>query len=448
MHTAVGGEHSSSSYRAFIDSNTIDDAAFNDLLARYGALKFDAGYRRPNLPRRRYRARSVMDFLWLHSAAAGSLQEFSSRSFGLLSVADHAELFEVLAKAEPYYQRLVAIPQRENIARTERFLAAYEDRVSLLFHQVSTFYGTPWPEDIPFTVALAPIPLASGVTSAVPKVNTLVCSYLSENDEDYKATLGVAVHEMCHSIYDEQPTALQQDIDDWFTLSKHEVAPYAYAYFNEGLATAIGNGWAYEQLNGKLDTAQWYADDFIDGYARALYPLIKSYLSEKQMIDRPFIDAAIDAFGQTFPRAERDFAVLFNSVGLYADTEDDATLSEYSDELFSRFRVSSSFLRAPLSSPGAIRSMSYPQLTKVIIIDRDREERWDQLRGQFRELIGLQVPEEPNASYAFYDDASKSAVLVFLIEDAAGLGRILENYKREKYVSFGESTAVALKTGD
>ena len=441
LHTAIGGEHSSQTYRAHIDSALTGDA-FTELVGRYGSLDFTSGYRRPNLPRRRYRSRTVMDFLWLHSAASSSLAEFSSRSFGLLPVAEHAELFAVLAKAEPYYDRLVWQPESANIARTERFLDAYEGRVGQLFHQVSGFYGTPWSADIPFTVALCPIPLASGVTSAVPKVNTLVCSYLSRNDEDYKATLGVAVHEMCHSIYDEQPAGLQQQIDDWFTLSRSPFATHAYAYFNEALATAIGNGWAYEQLNGKPDAGAWYADEFIDGFARAIHPIVVAYLKERQTIDRAFVNTAIEAFAKTYPDANRDVDILLNSVGIYADTEDDATLTGYSEEIFSRFRVSSSFLRAPLSSPGAQRSFGYPQLTKLIIVDRDREERWTQLSGRFEELQGREMPTEANATYSFYDVRSKSPVLLFLVESRAGLGQLLEAYKRDGVLSFGESLSV------
>ena len=442
MHTAVGGEHSSQSYRAFIDSATTDDAAFNELVMRYSQLDFSSSYRRPNLPRRRYRARSVMDFLWLHASASSSLADYAQRTFGLLSVADHAELFDVLAKAEPYYQRLVYQPQRSNIERTERFLDAYEGRVAQLFGQVSGFYGTPWPEDIPFTVALAPIPLASGVTSAVPKVNTLVCSYLSENDEDYKATLGVAVHEMCHSIYDEQPTPLQQDIDDWFMLSRRPHATHAYAYFNEALATAIGNGWAYEQLNGHLDSEQWYADPYIDGFARAIHPLVKAYLAEQQTIDRPFVDSAIEAFAKTFPDADRDAAVLLNSVGIYADTENERTLSAFSDVLMRRFRVSSSFLRAPLTSPGALRSMGYPQLTKLVIVDRDRQNNWDLLGSRFAHLEAVSLPTDDNFGYAFYDEPSRSTVLVFVVEDVEGFRRVMEVYKAEPLLKMGELVSV------
>ena len=162
-------------------------------------------YRRPDLPRRRYRSRSVMDLLWIQSAAANSLADFSVRSVGLLTAPEHGRLFEVLAKAVPYYQQLVVEPQRDNAARNERFLNAYAQRVSGLFAQVSRFYGTPWPSNVPFVTGLCPMPLASGVSTAVPKGNTLVVGYLAENDEEYKATLGVAVHEMCHSIYDEQP---------------------------------------------------------------------------------------------------------------------------------------------------------------------------------------------------------------------------------------------------
>ena len=446
MHASVGGEHSSQSYRAFIDSATAGDDAFNELVTRYSQLDFSSGYRRPNLPRRRYRGRTVMDFLWLHASAATSIADFSQRTFGLLSVADHAELFDVLAKAAPYYQRLVYAPQRANIERTERFLDAYEGRVAQLFHQVSGFYGTPWPADIPFTVALAPIPLASGVTSAVPKVSTLVCSYLSENDEDYKATLGVAVHEMCHSIYDEQPAELQQDIDDWFALSKSPHATHAYAYFNEALATAIGNGWAYEQLNGHLDEGQWYADRYIDGYARAIHPLVSAYLREQQTLDRAFVQAAIEAFAKTFPDADRDLAVLLNTVGIYADTEDDRTLSGFSDVLMRRFRVSSSFLRAPLTSPGALRTMGYPQLTKLIIVDRDRRDNWDLLGGRFAHLSTVALPPEENFGYAFYDGESRSTVLVFVVDGVESLARVLDVYKADPLLKMGELVSVGPAT--
>lgn len=444
MHTAVGGEHYSASYQAYIDSNTVGDERFSELKTRYQALDFSASYRRPNLPQRRYRARSVMDLLWLRSSSASSLADFSIRSVGLLGVSEHAELFEVLAKAEEYYTRLVWDPQQANILRTERFLDAYEDRVAQLFYQVSTFYGTSWPSDIPFTVALCPIPLASGISSAVPKVNTLICSYLSENDEDYKATLGVAVHEMCHSIYDEQSASVQQDIDDWFTLSTDKVAPYAYAYFNEALATAIGNGWAYKQLNGKENEDAWYADEYIDGFAKAIYPLVRAYLREHQVLDRPFVDAAIEAFGMKFPNADRELAVILNSVGFYADAKDEDVLTGYTDQLFSRFRVASSYLRSPISSSGAISSFGYPQVTKVIIIDHDRAERWEQLSSFFREMKGLEMPQEANASFVFYNERSKSPVLIFLVNDAAGFAALMEAYKQDQYVSFGESLSLDL----
>jgi len=303
-------------------------------------------------------------------------------------------------------------------------------------------YGTPWPSDIPFTTALCPIPLESGVTSAVPKMNTLICSYLSENDEDYKATLGVAVHEMCHSIYDEQPASLQKQIDDWFMLSKSPFATHAYTYFNEGLATAIGNGWAYENLNGKLDTADWYADETINGFAKAIHPLINAYLRERQTIDRPFVDAAIEAFAKTFPDADRDLNVLFNRVGIYSNSESDEALTGYTDELFKRFKVSSSFLRAPLTSNGAKASMGYPQLTKLIIVDGDQEENWNRLSAKFEEIASVNRPNSKNFSYTFYDLPSKSTVVLLMVENNAALSELLEVYRLQPLIELGQSVSL------
>jgi len=442
VHTAAEGEHSSQSYRAFIEEKTAGDEAFTGLVEDFKSIDFTEGYRRSGLPQRRYRARLVMDFMWMHAAASSDLEDFAQRTFGLLPVQDHAKLEQVLAKAEPYYKRLVWNPQLANIQRTERFLDAYEDRVSQLFFQVSKFYGTPWPADIPFTTALCPIPLKSGVTSAVPKVNTLICSYLSENDEDYKATLGVAVHEMCHSIYDEQPARLQKQIDDWFMLSKSPFATHAYTYFNEGLATAIGNGWAYEQLNGRLDTADWYANETINGFAKAIHPLINAYLRERQTIDRPFVDAAIEAFAKTFPNADRDLNVLFNRVGIYSNSESDEALTGYTDELFSRFKVSSSFLRAPLTSNGAKASMGYPQLTKLIIIDEEPAVNWDHLSLRFEEIAAVNRPKAKNFSYTFYDLPSKSTVVLLVVENNAALSELLEVYRLQPLIELGQSVSL------
>ena len=443
LHTANAGQHHSPTYRALIDSALRDEVAFTLLLAEYAVLDFESGYRRPNLPRRRYRSRTVMDFLWLHAAASHSLDDFAERTFGLLPVGDHSTLMRVLAQAEPYYRRLVWDPERAAIARTEHFLDQYEDRVGLLFGRIAGFYGTPWPASAPFTVALCPIPAATGTTSAVPKVNTLVCSYLSRKEDEWRALLGVAVHEMCHSIYDEQPAGLQQQIDDWFSLSRSRYATHAYTYFNEGLATAIGNGWAYAQINGEPDPNPWYADATIDGYARALLPLVTAYLREGQPLDRPFVQAAIEAFAKTFPDADRDLSVLVNAVGIYVDTDDEATVGALAQQLTDRFRVNSSYVRGPLGSGGAIRSLGYPQLTKVIVLDRDHARRWRELGRHFGELAGRELPTGDNASYAFFDEPSRSAVLVLLVEDAEGLGALLDQLRRDRLLTFGESVAVS-----
>ena len=442
VHTAAGGQHTSQTYRAFIDEATAGDEGFGQLVTDFQDINLGMSYRRPNLPRRRYRSRTVMDLFWIQAAAAESLTDLSQRTVGLLPAAQHGRLFGVLAKAQPYYRQLVWQPQQANIQRTERFLETYETRVGQLFYQVAEFYGTPWPAELDFVTALVPLPIESGVATAVPKANTLVCSYLAENDEDYKATLGVAVHEMCHSVYDEQPAELQRELDDWFMLSDSPHATHAYSYFNEALATAIGNGWGYEQLNGRLDEEDWYADDFIDGFAHAIYPLVKAYLQEHARIDRAFVDASIEAFAKTFPDANRDFAVLVSSVGLYADTEDDDLLSSYSEALLGRFKVNSSYLRAPLRNAATQRTMGYPQLTKVVIIDRERKARWTELGSRYSDMAAVRMPKDDNFHYSFYDEGSQSAVIVFVVEDAAALERLLDSLMMDRLLNFGEAVAL------
>jgi len=160
------------------------------------------------------------------------------------------------------------------------------------------------------------------------------------------------------------------------------------------------------------------------------------------------VEAAIEAFAKTFPDADRDLNVLFNRVGIYSNSENDESLTEYTDELFKRFKVSSSFLRAPLTSPGAKSSMGYPQLTKLIIVDDEPELNWERLGGKFEEIAAVNRPRSKNFSYTFYDQPSKSTVVLFVVENNAALSELLEVYKLQPLVELGQSLSLDRRAGE
>jgi hypothetical protein len=72
---------------------------------------------------------------------------------------------------------------------------------------------------------------------------------------------------------------------------------------NEVLATALGNGYVYEQLDGKIDDGDWYNRKYISLMAKQIYPLVTEYINEKK-IDRSFIDNYIKQY-EALPRLDK-----------------------------------------------------------------------------------------------------------------------------------------------
>ncbi|MFZ2957822.1 MAG: hypothetical protein WA705_13125 [Candidatus Ozemobacteraceae bacterium] len=120
--------------------------------------------------------------------------------------------------------------------------------------------------------------------------------------------LGVALHEITHQLYatvEVGKTARLEMCSD-----QDRYGFWASAFLNEGLATALGNGFFASRL-GSSDP-QWYARSTVNSYGHALYPLVERYISEKKVIDSPFFLEARECFKHTFPRAQSmtEFSLL------------------------------------------------------------------------------------------------------------------------------------------
>ena len=151
---------------------------------------------------------------------------------------------------------------------------------------------------------------------------------------------------MCHILYDGQSADNQHNIERWMNKSSSKYKSLAYQYFDEGMATAIGNGWAYEVLNNKIDKTDWYNDDIINGYGHALFPLVKSYLRTGKTMDSTFVNEAIELFASTFPNSINDYNVMLNDVfisGSFPDSLNSPIMKIVADN----FRISSRALSTP-----------------------------------------------------------------------------------------------------
>lgn len=409
LETTKGGMSVSSSYSELIHDTFNGDEVFEDLVARYSKIYMHDSFEREGVPDGRYGYKSVKDLLWIASSNAQSIEDYSERIIGYLPHNDHVELIAVMKAVEPYYDELVWNNTTSQVKRMERQLADYTEKISELYSKISVFYGTSWDRSVPFKIMLYPIPLAIGSTTAIPKGNTLICGFLTDDEDDYKGRLGVIIHEMCHILYDEQSIELQSQLSSYFLESTSDYNHLAYKYINEGLATVLGNGWSYKELHGELDTLEWYNDNYIDGFAHALLSETESYMDEGRTIDSSYIGNAISLFAITFPESTSKVETLFTNLNVYANMEGGS--AQYMvDKLVKHFSIRGLNFSNPIDDPQAKETYFEAGKTKVFLLLSEHE------KGIQLVLDNYKVNHSFNAKnsflYSFTHDESKSKVVI------------------------------------
>ncbi len=425
------------SYKDFIDNQIGDDATFQLLSERFSKIDVQASLHREQFPEKRHPFTSTMDLLWIASANATSIDDFATRTIGFLPPNDHTELIAVLRSTLPYYTTHVWEPTKASRIRMEQDLFPYKSQIETLFHKVDVFLGSRWSKTTPFKIMLYPIPLASGGTTAIPKGNNLICSYLSEREKEAEDIIGIAIHEMNHILFDAQPLELQKNIDTWFTTSTNPYASLAYDFFDEGLATAVGNGWAHEQLNGTLDTGEWYSFEYINGFGKKLYPLVKTYMETNQTMDQAFIDKAIVLFGEAFPKAITDLDILMNNLNMFSQSEEEALMDGYFAGVRERFRMRSAYFTSPIDSEKSFTRFRESNRTKLIVIDQDPETVFPILQKQF---AGLPKNIQLDTSFltGFYDEKTQSTIILVNSIKPGDYTLLMDALKAEKYVTYNK----------
>lgn len=436
LDTASGAPGSPPSYKDFIASNLGHDSTFQQLVDNYKSLDLQTSMHRERYPEKRHAYTSVMDLLWISSSNALHLDDFANRTIGFLPPSDHTKLIRLLKQVEPYYERLVWNSTLDERKQMEAVLSPYKTSIAQLFKKVNIFLGSEWSDATPFKIMLYPIPLAQGNTTAIPKGNNLICSYLSGRKGEQIDLVGIAVHEMDHILYDAQPLEIQKNIEQWFTASQNPYAPMAYDFFDEGLATAVGNGWAYEEINGAIDEGEWYNFEYVNGFGKALFPMTKEYLNAGKMIDKAFVDKAIDLFETAFPKATTDLDILMNNINLFSQTEDESRINAYFDGIGERFRMRSAYFSSPMEDEKSKERLREMNRTKVIILDERKSEAAVILKKEFVDYPKNLNFKTPGVT-SFFDSTTQSNVILINLQKTTDYAPLMDALKTVKYLEHG-----------
>lgn len=163
------------------------------------------------------------------------------------------------------------------------------------------FYGVASPPYEKITIYLCPA--AAGLPNSLAfYCNNSIFVTLSPAVEQQQPTcllLGNVMHETAHLLYENQHATLKQKVDQFFLQYPSQYAYLAYRYFDEALATALGNGVFVEALYGQYDIN--YTNHFICGFAMAIHKDVKKYLNKQQEMDTAFLVKCVKRFKDYFP---------------------------------------------------------------------------------------------------------------------------------------------------
>lgn len=428
LETTKGTHGTSVTLRQQMDSSAVlKQERFTEIKKSYNSLPLDYTWSRQAYPQKRKHTTSTWDLISVAAISSKNNKEFFERIIGILPNGDYLTLKRLVSETEPFYDAFMFTSQEKAIQSKATELRAYVPALNTLFDRFKVFYGSSWDKSVPFNLSIYPIYGRQGQTTATPHANSLEMGFLLES-KDKHDMLAVGMHEMCHVLFEEQPLALQQRIDSAFTQQPDPYAAFAYRYIDEALATALGNGYAYQYLSTKMDTGAWYADNYIDHYAKALYPFVEEYLNAHKAMDKEFVAKAIGVFKQTFPNALYDIDALMMQSDAYFEDDHETVIDPLINRLHSDFRIYMSNTSIPIDDPGSLENIRSSEQTQVFIIYKNQAKNLKLLSGFFPNLKKL--PKQANLLVSFLDEKNRPVILI-IAENAAKAGEGISLLKKK-----------------
>jgi hypothetical protein len=391
-----------------------------DQLEKHDMLNFEG------FPESRHNGRSVSDLVVIQSVRAKNARELAQNCMGYFTQSELKKFREILLYFEPIYHELVWLPnlKKTNAKLKEVRAFVQQKNIRQMFNQAAAFYGTKWEDDFPFYVMVNPLPGRVQYTSARPMGQVLIAD-LVLNEKDLSGWLGVVFHEMCHVLYNNQPREKQDQLEKLFTT--HSEVNYrlpAYNWFNETMATALGNGWLVEKITGHLDSTEWYNNSYINRFAHVVYPLVKQYADAGKTMDSELVNACIASFKKEFEKINTETEHLFTFINLVADTMP----QENYNDIFRFFYPRSLSCETPFEGDHLER-VEAGVSTKVFVITSEKQEKLKLLETRFG-FTDLQVSDKSCIYYFLERNGANYFILA--LNNIGDLAKACESLSKQK----------------
>jgi hypothetical protein len=356
-----------------------DNEVYKNLIKQLETLKIDYAYNFEQYPLTMKSALASRSLIEKNLIDSKTVAEFKTKSFGIIPSDQLTYLGDVIAAFIPIYNELIYQPNKQVF---ENHLISINndlrsDKVSSIYDKVMQFYGTEWDKDIPFEIIAYPTIGKSGI-GARAFLNISVIRF-PLNFKSYDILFSVMLHEIFHIGYDSQPILLKNNLKSWFENTKSNNSQYAFLLMNEVLATALGNGYAYETLKGQEDKEDWYYVKYVNQMAKEIYPLVSKYITEGRTIDEDFIKSYVAIYDGKFS----DWSNELDNVLTYRVILCD----DINDTRYFRRNYPYTLHKTVLSvSTDGLKQLQQQPLTKVVIIAEQHEQKLRLTKDNFSEL--------------------------------------------------------------
>ncbi len=421
-------QHLSDNYRANVFKTAFQKSKYNtaqyqNILSKFDSLRIDYSYPFDEYPYDSKIPMQTRDLLKKYLLETNSLQKFKLRLLGLLPNKTITDLVEYISIFTPVYNEIIYNPNKQQFEKQLVEIARYaeEHHIQDFFEIGISFYNATWDNSIPFEIAFYPLPNSQSFTAQAFYNNFI--SAIQTNLNDYSDLFSVMLHETFHIIYNEQSLELKNTIDSYFKESPSKNSNYARFLLNEALATALGNGYVYEKLNGKTDTNDWYYHKYIDQMARKMYPLVTRYIDQRKPIDKNFIDSYIRIYDQDFPNWVNELDNIMTYRYIISENPDDF------NAIRRQFWYCSNGSEDTQFSESSLEKMQNTPVTKLIIVSKNNIEKLKLVQQKFPALKNWKYNANADFSYkVLLEDKSQ---LIILNQKKLTLEQLMEKIKQQ-----------------
>jgi len=386
---------------------------YKTLLALFDTLRINYTYEFDGFP---YGSRNLgMTEALLKKCLINSanLKDFKKQAIGLIPNTTLLQLTSILYEFQMVYRELVYQPNKTKFEKQLSEIVEFAKTKNLFsyFDKGLSFYRSHWDESFPFEIAFYPVPKSGGMSAEAFCNNAI--SAVPIDSKDFGGILEIVMREIYHILYDEQPLAVKSTIAKWFKANPSKSSTYAYLLLNEALATAMGNGFVSEALNGKKNEGDWYDRKYINQIAKKIYPMVADYVAQRKGIDEGFVNIYIKFYEENYSEWLNEMDNLMCYRYVITDNASDFVVFRQQYPYYSLFQYEDQVTDI------SIDKLKETPITKVIIVSKDNEKKLEMIKNKFPELKSWKYKPKQDFFISFFLADKTQLIIVNAVKKTA-----------------------------